>query len=249
MTELRENKTKKKLGRGEVATMLMGGHNSPDMVDFLGQFGFDSILIEGEHGPVDFGHISDLSRACDLWDMTSVVRVNLNLPGVIYRTFDLGAQGVMIPHVDTIEDARAVVDASKYGPIGHRGAAGGRQGYGVEDYVHKANDETLVTVLIEDIVAINNLEEIVTVEHIDVFYVAPGDLAQSMNLTGQTSHADVRAEVDRGIATIVDAGKVAGMLVNDSTVDDYLRKGVRFVGIPWGPWLASGAKTFLDRLP
>ena len=142
-----------------------------------------------------------------------------------------------------------MVDASKYGPIGHRGAAGGRQGYGVEDYVHKANDETLVTVLIEDIVAINNLEEIVTVEHIDVFYVAPGDLAQSMNLTGQTSHPDVRAEVDRGIATIVDSGKVAGMLVNDSTVDDYLRKGVRFVGIPWGPWLASGAKTFLDRLP
>ncbi|HIC24559.1 MAG TPA: hypothetical protein EYO82_01440 [Gammaproteobacteria bacterium] len=70
-----------------------------------------------------------------------------------------------------------------------------------------------------------------------------------MNLTGQTSHPDVRAEVDRGIATIVDSGKVAGMLVNDSTVDDYLRKGVRFVGIPWGPWLASGAKTFLDRLP
>ena len=99
MTELRENKTKKKLKRGEVATMLMGGHNSPDMVDFLGQFGFDSILIEGEHGPVDFGHISDLSRACDLWGMTSVVRVNLNLPGVIYRTFDLGAQGIMVPHV------------------------------------------------------------------------------------------------------------------------------------------------------
>ncbi|MDP6455147.1 MAG: aldolase/citrate lyase family protein [SAR202 cluster bacterium] len=248
MPELRENKTKKKLQRGEVATMLMGGHNSPDMVDFLGQFGFDSILIEGEHGPVDFGHVSDLSRACDLWGMTSVVRVNLNLPGVIYRTFDLGAQGIMVPHVDTIEDARAVVDASKYGPIGHRGAAGGRQGYGVEDYVQKANDETLVTVLIEDIVAINNLEEIVTVDHIDAFYVAPGDLAQSMDLTGQMSHPDVLAAVDRGIKTIVDAGRVAGMLVNDSTVDDYLSKGVRYVGIPWGPWLASGAKNFLDRL-
>lgn len=249
MAQMRENRAKRKLERGEVVTMLMGGHNSPDMVDFLGQFGFDSILIEGEHGPVDFGHISDLSRACDLWGMTSVVRVNLNLPGVIYRTFDLGAQGIMIPHVDTIEDARAVVDASKFGPIGHRGAAGGRQSYGVPDYVQAANDETLVTVLIEDIVAVDNLEEIVTVDHIDVFYVAPGDLAQSMGLTGQTTHPEVRAAVDRGIATVVNAGRVAGMLVNDATVEEYLEKGVRFVGIPWSPWLASGARTFLERIP
>ena len=207
--------------------MLMGGHDTPDMVDFLGQFGFDSILIEGEHGPVDFGHISDLSR------------------GLRTVGLDFGGQGGPQPaghhlsHIRSgsaghhgaacgIEDARAVVDASKYGPIGHRGAAGSRQGYGVEDYVNKANDETLVAVLFEDIVAINNLEEIVTVDHIDVFYVAPGDLAQSMILTGQTPHPDVKAAVDRGIIkTIVDAGKVAGMLVNDSTVDDYQSKGVR----------------------
>ena len=75
----------------------------------------------------------------------------------------------------------------------------------MEDYVNKANDETLVTVLFEDIVAINSLEEIVTVDHIEVFYVAPGDLAQSMILTGQTPHPDVKAAVDRGIKTIVDA--------------------------------------------
>jgi 2-keto-3-deoxy-L-rhamnonate aldolase RhmA len=248
MAKMRENKAKRKLDHGEVVTMLMGAHNSPDMIDFMGQFGFDSILIEGEHGPVDFGHVSDLSRACDLWGMTSIVRVNLNLPGVIYRTFDLGAQGIMVPHVDTIEDACAVVDASKFGPIGHRGAAGGRQSYGVENYVQTANDETLITVLIEDIVAIDNLEEIVTVEHIDVFYVAPGDLAQSMGLTGQTTHPDVQSAVERGIATIVGSGKTAGMLVNDSTVDAYLSKGVRFVGIPWSPWLASGARSFLDKL-
>ena len=92
------------------------------------------------------------------------------------------------------------------------------------------------------------MEEIVTVDHIDVFYVAPGDLAQSMGLTGQTSHPDVQSAVERGIATIVDSGRTAGMLVNDSTVDAYIGKGVRFVGIPWSPWLASGARSFLDNL-
>ena len=228
--------------------MLMGNHNSTEMIDFLGQFGFDSVFIEGEHGPVDFGDIPDLSRACDLWGMTSVVRVNLNLPGVLYRTFDVGAQGIMVPHINTREDALAVVDATKFAPLGNRGMAGGRQSYGVADYVHKANDETLVTVLIEDIVAIDNIDEIVTVDHIDVFYVAPGDLAQSMGLIGQTTHPDVLAAVDRGIEGIVNAGKVAGMLVNDSNVESYLQKGVRFVGIPWAPWLASGAGRFQDTV-
>ena len=63
MAKIRGNKAKRKLDRGVLVTMLMGPHNSPDMIDFMGQFGFDSILIEGEHGPVDFGHVSDLSSA------------------------------------------------------------------------------------------------------------------------------------------------------------------------------------------
>ena len=83
----------------------------------------------------------------------------------------------------------------------------------------------------------------------DVFYVAPGDLAQSMGFTGQPSHPDVQSAVDRGINTIVEAGKNAGALVNDQTLDSYLSKGVKFVGIPWAPWLRSGAESFLKRLP
>ena len=101
MTQMRGNKAKLKLERGEIVTMLMGEHNSPDMIDYLGQYGFDSILIEGEHGPVDFAQVSNLSRACDIWGMTSVVRVTFNSPNIIYRTFDLGAQGIMVPHVNT----------------------------------------------------------------------------------------------------------------------------------------------------
>ncbi len=248
MASIRANRVKEKLARGEVATLLMGDNSSPNLVDALGPLGFDSVLIEGEHGPVDFDDIPNLTRACDLWSMTSVVRVNVNSTGVIYRTLDVGAQGVMVPHINTKEEAQAVVEATKFAPIGARGMSSGRQGHGVPDYVHQANDHTFVTILIEDIVAIDNLEQIVTVDNIDVFYVAPGDLAQSMGLTGQTSHPDVLAAVDRGIATIVDSGRVAGMLVNDSTVDDYLRKGVRYVGIPWTGWLAAGAKRFLDGI-
>ena len=248
MAELRENRARRKLQSGGIVNMAMGGHHSADVLDFLGPLGFDAVLIEGEHGPVDFGDVPDLSRACDLWGMTSVVRVNLNIPSVLYRTFDVGAQGIMVPHVNTADETRAVVEATKFGPIGARGMFTSRQGFGVSDYHARANDETLVTVLIEDIVAIDNLAEIVKVDHIDVFYVAPGDLAQSMGYTGQADHPEVQAAADRGIRQIVAAGRVAGALVTDATAEEYIAKGARFLGVPWTPWLASGARGYLERV-
>ena len=77
------------------------------MIENLGALGFDGAWIETEHGPFDYKDLPDLTRACDLWGMTSVVRIALNLPGVIYRTLDVGAQGIVVPHVDTAEQARA----------------------------------------------------------------------------------------------------------------------------------------------
>jgi 4-hydroxy-2-oxoheptanedioate aldolase len=247
LAQLRENRIKRKLARGEVASVFLG-NNTPDMIDLLGPLGFDGAWLEGEHGPVDFGDIPDLSRACDLWGMTSVVRVNLNLPGVIYRTLDSGAQGIVVPHVNTVEEARAVVDAAKFHPRGSRGMWPSRQSYGVEDYYKKANDETLVIVLIEDIVAVNNLTEILTVDNIDVFLVAPGDLAQSMGHLDQTRHPKVLETVDRAIEQIIAAGRVAGTTVTDDTVEDYVDKGVRFVLFGWQRWLMSGAGAFLEKL-
>ena len=247
MAKIRENAAKRKLERGGVVTVV-SGQDSPNMIDFLGQFGFDAFWIEGEHGPNDFADIPDLTRACDLWGMTSLVRVNLNLPGVIYRTLDVGAQGIVVPHVNTAAEARAVVDAAKFAPIGARGNYGGRQSHGVEDYLATANDHTLVVVLIEDIVAVNQLSEILTVDHIDVFFIAPGDLAQSMGHLGQMSHPEVAAVVDRSIAQIVEAGKVAGALVNDATVEDYIAKGAQFLLTGWPAWVNSGAKAYLDKV-
>jgi len=244
---MRENRAKHKLERGEVVIAL-SGHNSSHVIDSLGPLGFDAIWIEGEHGPVDFADIPDLTRACDLWGMTSVVRVNQNNPGVIYRTLDVGAQGVVIPHVNTAEEARAVVDATKFHPIGHRGMFGSRQGYGDPDYIHKANDETLVVVLIEDIVAVNNLAEILAVDNIDVFFVAPSDLAQSMGILGGANHPDVLATIDKAIEQIIGAGRTAGALVADDSVEGYIQKGVRFMMTGWPAWVTSGGKAFQGKV-
>jgi 2-keto-3-deoxy-L-rhamnonate aldolase RhmA len=247
LPELRENRVKRKLERGEVASVV-SGQMTPDLVDMLGPLGFDGVWIETEHGPTDFADIPDMTRAADLWGMTSVVRVNQNVPGVIYRTFDVGAQGVVVPHVNTAAEARAVVDAGKFAPLGARGMATSRQGYGVSNYLAHANDETLLVVLIEDIVAVENLSEILQVDNIDVFFVAPGDLAQSMGLIGQIGNPRVQETIDGALAQVVAAGRTSGALVSDANVESYLGKGVRFLMTGWSAWAASGATAFLDRV-
>ena len=126
-----------------------------------------------------------------------------------------------------------MVEAAKFHPIGKRGMFGSRQGYGDPDYVHKANDETLVVALIEDIKAVNNLAEILTVDNIDVFFVAPSDLAQSMGHLGGINHPDVLATIDGALERIVASGRTAGALVTDDNVEHYIGKGVRFMMTGW----------------
>ena len=244
---MRANRAKAKLRQGKVVTVV-SGHGDTDMIDYLGQFGLDGIWLEGEHGPLSWQHIGDMSRACDLWGMTSVTRINKNDAGMIMRTFDRGSMGVVVPHVSTREEAEQVVQAAKYAPIGSRGMYGGRQSYGVADYFRRANEETLVVVLIEEHKALDNLADILTVDHIDVFFVAPSDLAQTMGHIGNHTHPDVQAAIDRALAQIVAAGKTAGTLVTDDTVEKYIAAGARFFLTAWTNWVAQGARAFVAKV-
>ena len=247
MVEIRENKAKTKLHEGGVVTAL-AGENTPDIIDFLGQFGFDAAWIECEHGPVGWSQISDMSRACDLWDMASIVRVNTNEPWLIGRTLDRGANGVCVPHVNTKEDALKVVDGAKFTPVGHRGSYRGRRSFGVSDYFAKINDQVLVVVLIEELEAIENLQEILTVDEIDVFYVAPSDLAQSMGFPGQANRPEVQEVIDKAITVISAAGRAPGALVTNESVEAYIRKGARFLYINWDTWVTGGSKEYLSKV-
>ena len=244
---MRENRIKRQLQAGQTAIAVSGHHNA-DMIDFLGQFGFDGVWLEGEHGPVDWDAIGDLSRACDLWGMASVTRVNNNDPGTIMRALDRGTMGIVVPHVNTREAAEQAMKSAKFAPIGYRGMFGGRQSFGVPDYLQRANDQTFVVVLIEEIEAVNNLADILTVDNIDVFFVAPADLAQTMGHIGNHTHPDVQATIDKALAQIVAAGRTAGTLATDDNVTRYRDAGVRFFLTGWPNWVAQGAKGFLQRV-
>jgi 4-hydroxy-2-oxoheptanedioate aldolase len=152
-----------------------------------------------------------------------------------------------VPHVNTRAEAEAVVTAAKFAPVGKRGMFTSRQGFGVPDYLKTANDQSLLIVLIEDIVAVRNLDEIVKVDHIDCFFVAPSDLATSMGQIGNPGHPEVQRTIDGAIARIVQAGRVAGTLVNTTNVERYTKLGVRALMTGFFPWIQAGIKELNER--
>lgn len=244
--DIRRNLVKESLSIGEHVHVI-AGLTTADDIDAFGPNGFEGVWLEGEHGSADATNLGDLTRACDLWDMTSIVRVNRNDQALIYRTLDCGAMGIVVPHVNTKAEAQNVVDGGKFAPIGHRGMFTSRQGYGVDNYFEVANEQTLLVVLIEDIKAVNNLDEILTVEHIDVFFVAPSDLATSMGHIGNHNHADVQDTIDSTLARIQDAGRVTGTLALDDTVEKYVNAGVQFLLVGIGGWISTAAAEYKKR--
>ena len=242
--ELRVNRAKQKLANGEIVT-IVSGITHPDDIDAVGPLGFDGIWLEGEHGATDASDLGNLTRACDIWGMTSVARINLNEQGLIYRTLDRGAQAIVVPHVNIATEARNVVEGGKFTPKGKRGMFTSRQGLGVSNYFENANDQSMLIVLIEDIIAWENLDEIIAVEDIDVFFVAPSDFASSMGHMGDIQHPDVQDKINDSISRIITGGRNAGALATNENVASYTEMGVRFFMTGAGPWIANGFNEFV----
>jgi 4-hydroxy-2-oxoheptanedioate aldolase len=246
---LRGNRIKAKLEAGEVATIIGGHTTTTHTIDFFGPLGFDGFWLEGEHGTVTWDQIDDMARACDLWGMSSVLRVYSDEPWVITRALDRGVNSIVIPHVNTKAQAEKIVRSAKFGPIGQRGIFPSRRSYGVPDYFERANDEIMIIVLIEEIRAVQNLAEILTVDHIDCFFVAAGDLSQTMGYVMQTEHPKVIEVLDQAIRQIADAGRVAGALaLNEGMLERNVRSGARLLLNGYEGWLKKGSQDYLSRV-
>ena len=139
-----------------------------------------------------------------------------------------------------------MVEGGKFAPLGKRGMFTSRQGYGVSNYFNVANDETLLIVLIEDIVAVGNLDEILSVDQIDVFFVAPSDLATSMGKIGELGHPEVHTTIKDTLNRIRDAGRNSGTLVDNNDVREYVELGVKFLLTNVGSWIEAGASEFIQ---
>ncbi len=249
-----ENTLKQKLESGKAVFGVMITFPSAPVVEMLGCLGFDWVLIDNEHGSITVDNSEDLVRAAELSGIAPIVRPVGNKPEIIAPFLDRGAWGVQVPHVNTAGEARAAVDAVKYYPEGHRGIFSRSRpaGYGFSgatgDYVKEANRNTLVCLMLEEVEAINNLEELVTVEGVDVFFIGSGDLSQSMGYPGQQTHPEVQEQMERGVQIITGAGRIAGVSCPDNLVPKYLGLGVQYFHGNVGTLLQTASVDYLQTM-
>lgn len=206
---------------------------SPDMAEIMAYAGLDFLLIDHEHGQ---GAIDDAVcqlRALKGSDCVGVLRVPTNDRIYIKRALDAGVGGIMVPNIDTAEQAKAVVDACRYAPVGRRGAFGGMRAmrYGFDlGYYARVDDETLIVVQVENPGAIDNIAEIAAVPGIDVVFIGPRDLSANLGKLNQFTDPVVKGEIERAEAAILKSGKILGSTAaNGKVAREMAALGHRFI--------------------
>jgi 4-hydroxy-2-oxoheptanedioate aldolase len=251
---MRVNTLKQKLQDGKAVFGAMITFPSPPVVEMLGYIGFDWVLIDNEHGSIDVDASEQMIRAAELTGIAPIVRPVTNRPEVIAPFLDRGAWGVQVPHVNNRQEAEAAVQACKYYPDGQRGifSIGRPAEYGMrgttQEYVEKANANTLVCLMLEEVEAIDNLAEILNVKGVDVLFIGSGDLSQSMGYPGQQTHPEVQAVMERGVKLIRDAGIVAGVSCPNSLVPKFLGLGVQYFHSNMASLIRTAGEAYLKGM-
>lgn len=182
--------------------------------------GFDWILIDTEHAPNELPIVFSQLQALVGGTAAPMVRPAWNDTVLMKRLLDIGVQNFLVPYVQTAEEARAAVAATRYPPQGIRGVAVTHRGnrYGrIKDYFKRANDEICVLVQIESATALKNLEAIAAVEGVDGLFIGPSDLAAALGHLGDNGHPEVRAAIEDAFLRIRKAGKAPGILAPAET--------------------------------
>ncbi|MGZ5116518.1 MAG: HpcH/HpaI aldolase family protein [Burkholderiales bacterium] len=215
----------------QIITVCNPDFPTPQMVEFIGATGFDAVFIDCEHSSTDFKLVEELTRAARVANMASVVRPWSSDPGLINRYLSCGAGGAQVPHVHTPADATAIIE--------------GLRRWGDGNY-----EDKILLVMVESQSAIDNLPAFLKMKEIDAYYFGQNDLAESMGLKGQRKHPKVQATVEDAIKRVADAGRIAGMNVQEDleAVSHFMRLGLRWINVHQKQFMARGGKAFLQAV-
>ena len=208
---MRENRVKKVMSEGKLALGTYVTFADPQVVEIIGLAGYDAAFIDMEHTTFDLALVTEMIRAADLVGITSIVRVPDNDEKLILRLLDAGAEGIIVPHVDGLAGAKRAVEAVRYGPLGHRGGAGGTRAtrYGMvswDDHVQQSNEQILLSVMTEDEQGIADIEAIAGLEGIDLVSIGPTDFSEYMGIRDPSS-PELRAKIKELADKIKGIGK------------------------------------------
>lgn len=232
---MRKNTFKQAITKGRQQVGLWHTTRDAQVTEMLGGCGFDWLLIDCEHTPSSVTDVMAMLQALNGTPTSPAVRPTCLNVAEIKRLLDAGAQTIVVPYIQTVEEAELAAAAVAYPPDGLRGVAGGARGslYGtVPDYFKTARDEICLIVQIETASALEKLEEIAAVPGIDGIFIGPADLAASMGHLGNPGHPDVVEAIVSAIRRIRAAGKPAGFLSsNQEMLEKVVEAGCVFTAI------------------
>jgi 4-hydroxy-2-oxoheptanedioate aldolase len=249
--EVTKNKFKAAVKSNEPQLGIWNGLVDSFAAEILAGSGFDWVLIDGEHAPFDLQTMLIQLQAMSRYDVPMFVRIPKSDPVFIKQLLDVGAQNILVPMVDSKEEAELMYKSTQYPPIGIRGigTAMARAAHwnAVDDYFHTAGAEICTIVQVENVPGIENLDAILSVEGLDGIFIGPSDLAASMGYLGQPNCPEVKAVVIDALKRARSAGKVAGVMALDKpTADEYLAAGANMIAVGIDTLLlAKGCKELL----
>lgn len=250
--QLQTNTFKQALAAKQAQIGLWVGLAEPCAAELLAGTGFDWLLIDGEHAPNDVRSILSQLQAVAPYPVHPIVRPVQGDVALVKQLLDVGAQTLLVPMVDTPEQAALMVKAMRYAPEGIRGLgsalARASRWNQVEGYIQNANREMCLLVQVETVLGVKNLAEIAAVDGVDGVFFGPADLSASMGYLGQPSHPEVQRVILDGIAKVKAAGKAPGILATDPKLArQYLDAGALFVAVGVDTSLLVRAATDLAR--
>ena len=253
---MRTNTTKAKLKAGETVLGCFVRYPDATLVEILGYYGWDFFLLDAEHSPLLAKDAENLARACELRNVTPIIRVPTNLPHEILRLMDVGMMGAQIPMINTKAEAQAAVNSVKFQPRGTRGLAGSRaanfgqiQPFSFAEYTVESNAETMVIAQVETVQAVENLEQILQVPDIDAIFIGPTDLSNSLGHPGDVNHPLVQETFNRIIETIKPTGIAIGTLVpNLEAAQKWRDRGATYLMITMEAILGPACRNFIKEM-
>lgn len=229
-----ENRFKKALAERQTQIGLWTSFADAYAIEIVAGAGFDWLLLDAEHGPNDLRSVLRQLQAVAAYPVHPVVRVPIGDPVLIKQYLDAGAQTLLIPMVESGEQAARLVSATRYPPRGIRGVASARASRwgAISEYFQQADGQVCLLLQVETVKGLENLDAILSVDGVDGVFIGPSDLAGSLGHLGNPGHPDVIAKIEDAIGHIVQSGKAAGILTADKALARaYIGRGVTFCAV------------------
>ena len=234
---MRNSKVLSKLHNGETVFCLKSIYAEPDIVEMMGYMGVEVVWICNEHIAINPEKLKNVARAGRAGDVDVMVRRAFGNYDDLLHPLEMGAAGLMIPHCKSAEMVREIIQQTKFHPLGKRGVDGvsGDSRFGTvpaAEYMQQANEKTFIMVQIEDVEAIDEIEAIAEIDGVDIIFIGPADLSQSLGVPGDFKNGKIRDTIKRTIKACRANNKYCGTSGLDyAYMQDLIAEGVRFITV------------------